>query len=96
MPMPLRLLAACALGLLAGRPGSAQVPQPPGSPASQQIQLLLNTDNKAAARRARQLLAQARHRGPSVGLAEALRAATGATRSAPTPSLTLAAGSSVP
>jgi len=68
--MNLRLLVACALGLLAGRPGSAGVPKPPGPLARQQIQLLLNRDNKAATRRARQLLAQARHQGESAGLAE--------------------------
>ncbi len=43
---------------------------PPLSPASQRIQLLLNTDNAAATRQSRQLLAQARHLGQPAELVE--------------------------
>ena len=66
LPLPALLLA-----LLAGFwPGGRAVAAPSPAASSQRIQLLLNTDNAAATRQSRQLLAQARRQGPPAALAE--------------------------
>ncbi|MGI4866851.1 MAG: sensor histidine kinase [Janthinobacterium lividum] len=66
LPLPALLLA-----ILAGFwPGGRVVAAPRPAPSSQRIQLLLNTDNAAATRQSRQLLAHARRQGPPAALAE--------------------------
>ena len=61
--LSLLLLASCW-------PGWPAVAAPQPLPTSQHIQLLLNTDNAAATRQSRQLLAQARRQGLPAALAE--------------------------